>query len=314
MEIVNNFMVKIIHKCVETNRNNLCNSKYLAKRFRDRIIEQPNIRIFKFQETIRKELGIHVGKTTVRRARAKVLTEIMGDHIAEFQRIYDYRDEVLRTNPGSTCMVKVEERDANGKLVFQSFYVCFDALKKVFLSGCRNVLGLECTIRELLTMAEHRMCARHILANWSKKWRGIARRNAFWRCAKSTYEAELKKNLDELNMLCSNIFENLLYYNKERWCRIYFSEFSKCDVVENNMVECLNAWILVARHKTIITMLEEIRLKMMKRIAQLRDFSNTWIIDISHMALKDLQENISKSMKCTIHWNGEYGYEIEEGL
>lgn len=52
---------------------------------------------------------------------------------------------------------------------------------------------------------------------------------------------------------------------------------------------------------------------MMKRIAQLRNFSNTWITDISPMALKNLEENISKSMKFTIHWNGEYGYEIEEG-
>ncbi|OIT27896.1 hypothetical protein A4A49_23076 [Nicotiana attenuata] len=29
---------------------------------------------------------------------------------------------------------------------------------------------------------------------------------------------------------------------------------------------------------------------------------------------RNLQENISKSMKRTIHWNSEYGYEIEEGL
>lgn len=132
-----------IHKCVEINRNHLCNSKYLAKRFRDRIIEQPNIRIFKFQETIRKELGIHVGKTTAMRDRAKVLTEIMGDHIVEFKRIHDYRDEVLRTNPGSTCVFKVGERDANGKLVLLSFYVYFDALKKAFLYGCRRCIGLD---------------------------------------------------------------------------------------------------------------------------------------------------------------------------
>ncbi|XP_070049454.1 uncharacterized protein [Nicotiana tomentosiformis] len=142
----NNFMVKTyypINKCGETNKNYICNSKYLAKRFRDRIIEHPNIRIFKFQETIKKELGIHVGMTTARRARAKVLTEIMGDHIAKFKRIYDYRDEVLRTNPDSTCVVKVGERDADGKLVFLSFYVYFDALKKVFLSGCRRCVGLD---------------------------------------------------------------------------------------------------------------------------------------------------------------------------
>lgn len=60
------------------------------------------------------------------------------------------------------------------------------------------------------------MHAIHILANWSKHLRGIKRRNAFWRCAKSIYEAELKMNLDELNMLGSNIVEDLLYYNKRK--------------------------------------------------------------------------------------------------
>ena len=80
----------------------MCNSKYLASHYKDRITEQPNIRICKLQEAIRKELGVHVGRSTVKRARAKVLLEIMGDHVEEFGRILDYRDEVLRTNPGST--------------------------------------------------------------------------------------------------------------------------------------------------------------------------------------------------------------------
>ena len=52
------------------------------------------------------------------------------------------------------------------------------------------------------------------------------------------------------------------------------------------MAESFNAWIVSARYKTIITMLEEIRVKMMKKIGDLREFSNTWITDISSMSLK----------------------------
>ena len=92
---------------------------------------------------IREELNIHVGKTTARRARAKVLQEIMGDHVLEFGRIFDYRDEMLRTNPGSTCVVKVDDSGESGRLVFESFYICFDALKKCFLGGCRKCIGLD---------------------------------------------------------------------------------------------------------------------------------------------------------------------------
>ena len=39
--------------------------------------------------------------------------------------------------------------------------------------------GLDKAIQELLSNAEQRMCARHVLANWSIIWKGIERRNYF---------------------------------------------------------------------------------------------------------------------------------------
>ncbi|XP_049391421.1 uncharacterized protein LOC125855738 [Solanum stenotomum] len=263
--------------------------------------------------------------------------------------------------------------------MFQGFYICFDAMKKSFLAGCRRCIGLdgcflkgvskgqllvavckdgnsqmlplawavvevenkftwawfvkllkedlqlgdgtdltiisdmqkglEIAITDHLPNVKHRMCARHILANWSKRWRGLERKKCFWRCARSTVEAELKDNISYMKRLGNNKVDHLLYYNPERWSKLYFNFTSKCDVVDNNMAECFNSWILAARHKTIITMLEEIRVKMMKRIGQMREFCNTWICDISPMTMKVLQDNTSKCMKCSIEWNSDTGYE-----
>ncbi|KAM3282565.1 hypothetical protein P3S67_026210 [Capsicum chacoense] len=67
----------------------------------------------------------------------------MGNHVKEFGRIFDYRDKMLRSNSDSTCVVKVDDSDDSGKLVFQSFYICFDACKKAFLDGCRTRIGLD---------------------------------------------------------------------------------------------------------------------------------------------------------------------------
>ncbi|XP_060191985.1 uncharacterized protein LOC132621661 [Lycium barbarum] len=80
------------------------------------------------------------------------------------------------------------------------------------------------------------------------------------------------------------------------------------------MSESFNAWILSARHKTIVSMLEEIRIKVMNRIAKMRAFSETWVDGISPMALKVFNANVEKSMNCTLHWNGDCGFEIKEGL
>ncbi|XP_049410444.1 uncharacterized protein LOC125873586 [Solanum stenotomum] len=106
----------------------------------------------------------------------------------------------------------------------------------------------------------------------------------------------------------------LMYYNIEYWCKVYFNTGVKCDYVDNNMSECFNAWILAARHKTIITMVEEIRVKMMTMIGNLREFTNTWKCNFSPMALKVLQENIDRSMNCSIEFNGVAGFEVREGL
>ncbi|XP_070042533.1 uncharacterized protein [Nicotiana tomentosiformis] len=94
-----------IHKCDPTNRNKLCNSKYLAKRFNERIKEQHNIRVIK---------------------------------------ILDYKDEFLRSNPGSTYIVKLsDETFEGGKKIFLGFYICFHAMKKSYLAGCRPCIGLD---------------------------------------------------------------------------------------------------------------------------------------------------------------------------
>ncbi|CAH9056421.1 unnamed protein product [Cuscuta europaea] len=58
--------------------------------------------------------------------------------------------------------------------------------------------GLTNVIQSLLPQDEHRNCARHIHANWSKNHRGKFMKQLFWMCARSTCEAQLQEWLQEL--------------------------------------------------------------------------------------------------------------------
>ncbi|KAM3338250.1 hypothetical protein P3S68_031467 [Capsicum galapagoense] len=98
-----------VHICNATTKNKLVNSKYLAERYRNRIISEPGIRVFHFQNLVKKELEIYIGRTVAKKARNIVLQQIMGDHVEEFRRILDYKDELLKTNPGSTYVVRLSE-------------------------------------------------------------------------------------------------------------------------------------------------------------------------------------------------------------
>ncbi|XP_049357241.1 uncharacterized protein LOC125821933 [Solanum verrucosum] len=173
--------------------------------------------------------------------------------------------------------------------------------------------GLVAAIMELLPDCEQMMCARHIWSNWQKNWRGEERRKQFWRCAKSSFEVKFQDEMDKLDKLGNKICGNLLHYEKKTWCKAYFKEHAKCDVVENNMCETFNSWILAARHKSIITMLEEIRHKIMDRNVEMRKFVDTWILDISPMASLVLEENKDYARNCQVRFNGQFGYEILDG-
>lgn len=52
-----------------------------------------------------------------------------------------------------------------------------------------------------MTLVVQKICARHILANWYRSWKGIKRRKIVWRIVKSTFEAELKVKIHEMKKL-----------------------------------------------------------------------------------------------------------------
>ncbi|KAG5576080.1 hypothetical protein H5410_056214 [Solanum commersonii] len=90
-----------------------------------------------------------------------------------------------------------------------------------------------------MTNAEHKRCDRHVWSNWSINWRQKERRTQFFFCVKASYEVKLKDELEKLTKPNEGICAELLAYNKEFWCRVFFSTSSKYDV-KNNMCEIFN--------------------------------------------------------------------------
>ncbi|KAG5618202.1 hypothetical protein H5410_018026 [Solanum commersonii] len=210
---------------------------------------------------------------------------------------------IKQTNPGSSCWgaCKGELLVAVGKNGNNQMYPIAQA-------------GLIPVLSELLPNAEKRMCARHIWSNWHVNWKGEERRKQFWRCSKASFEVKFEEEVHAMSKLGKKeINEDLLHYDPRNWSRAFFQTHSKCDVVENNMCETFNSWILAARHKSIITMLEDIRHKMMNRHIDMIKFAETWISDIAPMARAILERNKEYSNNCNVQWNGLNGFEISEG-
>ncbi|KAH6776564.1 hypothetical protein C2S52_014125 [Perilla frutescens var. hirtella] len=175
------------------------------------------------------------------------------------------------------------------------------------------VQGLVYAVSHLLPKVEHRYCARHVHANWSKKWRSSELKKRFWICAWSTYKEEFDDNLKHLGALSKQAAEDFVKYNLMTFCRAFFSSRSKCDIVDNNMCESFNSTIVDAREKPIVSILTEIRLAAMERLAAHKILSDKWINEWSPTCMQKYQDNMEAAFGCIVFFNGAYGYEIVDG-
>ncbi len=152
--------------------------------------------------------------------------------------------------------------------------------------------------------AEKRFCVRHLYNNFKGSYPGVALRDAVWGVARATYEGEFKRKMELLKGLDSNAWAWMKEVDPCYWSRAFFMEFPKCDILLNNMCECFNRFIIDARDKPILTMLEIVRCKIMVRIAKKREIQGRWTGRLCQKILKKLNRNIEFSKNC---WPMESG-------
>ncbi|XP_070017923.1 uncharacterized protein [Nicotiana sylvestris] len=106
-----------VHLCFPVIKNKLANTTWIVKHYKDKIINQSDIKLKKLQELIRIKYGVYVGKTICVRARQKVI--------------------------GSTIVVRTLKEIELGKEVFVRIYICLHTLKTGWLEGRRDVIRFD---------------------------------------------------------------------------------------------------------------------------------------------------------------------------
>lgn len=86
---------------------------------------------------------MNVSDSQVYRAKRRALEAIEGNHKQQYWRLRDYCEMILRTNYGSTALLKVNRDCPNSAPTFQRLFVVYDAQRRGFMSGCRPIIGLD---------------------------------------------------------------------------------------------------------------------------------------------------------------------------
>lgn len=135
-------------------------------------------------------------------------------------------------------------------------------------------------MKERAPGAEHRQCARHIYANFRRKFSGVEYKKLFWMAAKSTTKQRFEAHMREIRLLSTEAHEHLIERDPTTWCRAFFKEDRCCEAVENGISESFNSAIVESRKKPIITMLEEVRVYVMERIYHQKKKGEKWNLPI----------------------------------
>ena len=84
-------------------------------------------------------------------------------------------------------------------------------------------------------------------------------------------------------------------------------------MVDNNITESFNAWILGARTKPIISMLDDIRIKVMERMKDKRVHGAKLNSEFTNDCMTYFHDNKLASLGCKVVFNGDDGFEIGDG-
>ena len=168
-------------------------------------------------------------------------------------------------------------------------------------------------VKTMLPHAEHRQCARHIYANFKKKWNGLHYKSLFWGAASTTLQHVFYDKMNLIGNIDPEAKQWLVDRDPNTWCRAFFKMDRGCAAYENGISESYHNAIAIARGKPIITMLEEIRLYLMQRLCTMNKLASNVVDTITPSVRKELERLKNSSRYWVAYACGANIYEVRKG-
>ncbi|KAB1203081.1 hypothetical protein CJ030_MR8G005531 [Morella rubra] len=304
------------HRCPRRYRLSQISFRWIAKKMIDQIKSQPNISVSAIYDEVKRKWQCETMWQKCYRAKKRALEQIYGTHKEQYGRVWDYcatlRDANNNMYPVAFAIVEAELKDS-WIWFLETLLGDLGAAPHggwTFMSDRQK--GLVPAFDVVMPQADHRFCVRHLYANFRDAGhRGVALKDKLWGAATAYTESEFNKKMDELKALSPDAHEYLRKIDPSVWSRSWFHTHSKSDLVVNNLCECFNSYVLQARDKPIISMVEMIRKKLMRRYQLKREGIRTCTGRLCPRAVEKLESIGEEASHCLPTYAGDGYFEVE---
>nr|XP_025678198.1 uncharacterized protein LOC112778042 [Arachis hypogaea] len=169
--------------------------------------------------------------------------------------------------------------------------------------------GLISAVEDVMPQVHHRFCVWHLWRNFNKQWKDLELRRLLWDAARSTTLQDFIDNMDKINRVSEEAWTYLNKWPMHSWTKSQFSHRPKLDNICNNACEVFNARIKEARSKPIITLLEEVRMFVMRSIAKNKVKLNNHVGKLPPVIQSRLEKVRKESKNWVPIWTGDEEYE-----
>uniref|UniRef100_A0A0E0LY94 MULE transposase domain-containing protein n=1 Tax=Oryza punctata TaxID=4537 RepID=A0A0E0LY94_ORYPU len=121
----------------------MASNKWVADRVVDLLRDDPTLGLKDLQDELKKTYKIDVPYDRIFRGKERALDMINGKWDDSYDLLPTYRDELLRSVPGS--IVELDTEEHNGEICFRRFFVALKPCIDGFLQGCRPYIAMDST-------------------------------------------------------------------------------------------------------------------------------------------------------------------------
>ncbi|XP_020096022.1 uncharacterized protein LOC109715442 [Ananas comosus] len=140
------FQIKTLqgeHTCTSANRcrNKVATQSWVCNRVIEWLRLEGDLSTTELRKRLQQKYHVDLTYSKIFRGKEMALSKIHGHWEYSYQRIYNFKEEIVRRNPGSHVEVKLQV--INEEHYFQRVFLAFGPCIQGFLNGCRPYIALD---------------------------------------------------------------------------------------------------------------------------------------------------------------------------